>query len=121
MTASQNTLKLNITLPSLSDTDLRVLLNASAMKQDKFPIWCAWLGTMLVTEIERRNSQGAEPSMPEVPSFTGRDFSDVLLGSFVFSRYPFTDSQHKFLDDIAEHITAAAAGVIEHHLPDTRL
>jgi hypothetical protein len=114
-------LKLNITLPALSIPEIASLIEVCKAKNERFPVFCRWIAGMLVDELRRREQKDGEPEMVTVPTFTGREFADVILGSYVFSRYPFTDKQHRFLDDIGEHITGAAAGVIEHHLADVKL
>lgn len=115
-------LELNIKpLVGMTDAELHALVEVCLAKQDSFPMWCAWLYQILTDEQQRRQTPGSEPAMIRVPAFTGNDFADVLMGAYCFSRYPMPDGIANFVDDVTEHIMAAAAGAFQHFLPEVRL
>ncbi|MDV6033984.1 MAG: hypothetical protein F9B45_28610 [Phycisphaera sp. RhM] len=106
--------KLDIHLPRLSQSEIQSLVVILSDKEETFPQYCRWVLDLLVVEIERRETPGSEPQMIEPPWFGPREMADMLLASYCFVRYPMTESQHRFLDDVDRHMVANASSLLGH-------
>ncbi|MDV6034058.1 MAG: hypothetical protein F9B45_28985 [Phycisphaera sp. RhM] len=105
--------KLDINLPRLAQSEIESLVVILSEKENTFPQYCRWILDQLVVEIERRETPGSEPAMIEPPMFGPLEMADMLIGSYCFVRFPMTDNQHKFLDDVDRHLVANASSLLE--------
>lgn len=111
-----NRLKLQITLPRLSDAEVAGLVSWARLKasQERYLPLVAWLDRILTDEIERRTSPDSfiEPRMEPVPPFRPRHLAEVIMGAFSLSRIALTERQGEFVDNLLLTVLVEAYGAL---------
>ena len=105
--------RMNITLPRMLTSELRLLQKWAHERIDKFTTFAPWIAELVTDELNRRKENGSEPGMASLPAWNGEQLSDVLTGSYVLVQCPLTENLARFADDMHRHIVCNCAAALE--------
>lgn len=102
-----------IVLPKLSPDELLALLELSEVKQATFPAFYAWLESVVVDEVQRRQEELREPQMLTIPTMPPSGTADMLAGAYVLSNMALTVGLCEFADELLQFVVCDAAAVLK--------
>ena len=111
-------IQMRMTLPRLSPIELGSLIHHAEKKLDSgnehSDAFCNWLIDVCETELVRRDTPGAEPSMLQIPP-TLRPFelSSFAQGALVLSRSVLTPAQGNFVDELELHVICCVSSYLQ--------